>query len=184
MMLTGKRIFLRRFQEKDAPTLLKWGQNERYHTLAGFEKFTHLADAKKVARQYAARENSFALCLKANKKMIGLVELYERGMDERSGLLQTKEVGFLLDQAFEGHGYMTEALTLIFNFAFNKLKQKEIWAGTFDSNQHSQEFLKRLGFEYRYTTDYAQVSSLFAYREKYYLLKRKKWLKMVSNMKS
>lgn len=184
VMLTGKRIFLRRFQIEDAPVLLKWGQQERYHKLAGFEHFDNLDQAKLGAKQYAHRKYSYAVCLKENKQVIGLVELYERGMDAQSGLLQTKEVGFLLDQAFEGHGYMTEALSVIFDEAFGKMKQTEIWAGIFVGNINSERLLKRLGFHYVYTTDYAQVTNLFSYQEKYYLLKRAEWLKIEPNTKS
>lgn len=35
-MLESKRIYLRRFEEKDAAQLLKWGTNKRYHDMAGF----------------------------------------------------------------------------------------------------------------------------------------------------
>lgn len=179
-----KKSFLRRFRLSDAPILLKWGQNPRYHKLAGFEVFNNLEDAKRGAKQYSERKDSWAICLNENKTVIGLVELYERGMDERSGLLQTKEIGFLLDQAVEGHGYMTEALRLVIDDAFKNKKQKEIWAGTFSDNLKSQHLLDRLGFKYMYTTDYAQVSSLFAYQEKYYLLKPTEWLRIGSNTKS
>lgn len=184
VMLTGKRIFLRRFQIEDAPVLLKWGEQERYHKLAGFEHFDNLEQAKRGAKQYAQRKYSYAVCLKENGQVIGLVELYERGMDAQSGLLQTKEVGFLLDQAYEGHGYMTEALSLIFDEAFSKMNQIEIWAGIFVGNINSERLLKRLGFRYVYTTDYAQVTNLFSYQEKYYLLKRAEWLKIERNTKS
>ena len=123
-------------------------------------------------------------CLRQNDQTIGLIELYERGLDEQSGLLKTKEVGFLLDQAFEGHGYMTEALRLILNYAFKKKRQKEIWAGTFVNNEKSQKLLEKLGFQYVYTVDYSQISTLFSYQEKYYLLKQAEWLKIDANMKS
>ncbi|RVU70128.1 MULTISPECIES: GNAT family N-acetyltransferase [Lactobacillus] len=183
-MLVGKRIFLRRFQVEDAPVLLKWGQDERYHRLAGFERLSNLTEAEKSAREYVKRQNSYALCLKETQQVIGLVELYERGMDEQSGLLKTKELGFLLSKAYEGKGYMTEALQLIFNQAFEKEDQVEIWAGTFVDNLHSQHLLENLGFKYVYTADYSQLTQIFSYREKYYLLKRAEWLKMEPNTKS
>ncbi|GAA3639534.1 GNAT family N-acetyltransferase [Lactobacillus hamsteri] len=183
-MLTGKRIFLRRFRTEDAPILLKWGKNPRYHKMAGFEQLTNIEDAKRAAGQYVLRKGSFVICLKENEQVIGLVELYERGMDERSGLLKTKEIGFLLDQDFEGNGYMTEALNLIIKDAFENEEQVEIWAGTFENNERSQKLLSRLGFRYVYNVDYGQVTNLFSFKEKYYLLKKEEWLKIVSNTKS
>ena len=105
-MLESKRIYLRRFEEKDAEQLLKWGRNARYHNLAAFENYQNIEEAQRGVEQYMARPESYIICLRQNDQTIGLIELYERGLDEQSGLLKTKEVGFLLDQAFEGHGYM------------------------------------------------------------------------------
>ena len=171
-MLESKRIYLRRFEEKDAEQLLKWGRNARYHNLAAFENYQNIEEAQRGVEQYMARPESYIICLRQNDQTIGLIELYERGLDEQSGLLKTKEVGFLLDQAFEGHGYIK-----------NK-RQTAIWAGTFVNNEKSQKLLEKLGFQYVYTVDYSQISTLFSYQEKYYLLKQAEWLKIDANMKS
>nr|MDF9461954.1 N-acetyltransferase [Lactobacillus amylovorus] len=63
-------------------------------------------------------------------------------------------------------------------------RQTEIWAGTFANNEKSQKLLQRLGFHYVYTVDYSQVSALFSFKEKYYLLKKEEWLKIDANTKS
>lgn len=169
------RIYLRPFKLEDAATLFKWGQDQYYHRLAGFGHYQNLAQAESAAGQYAAREHSYAICLEKTQKLIGLVELYDRGTNENE-LLNSKEVGFLLDKEFSGHGYMTEALTLLFNFAFSKLDQEEIWAGTFVDNQRSQKLLQNLGFKFIYSVDLNQISHLFSYEEKYYLLKKTDWI--------
>lgn len=183
-MLESKRIYLRRFEEGDAPLLLRWGQNARYHDMAGFEKIENMDQAVKSVHQYMTRPESYVICLRNSDETIGLIELYERGMDEQSGLLKTKEIGFLLDQTFEGHGYMDEAVHLILAYAFKHKRQTEIWAGTFANNEKSQKLLQRLGFHYVYTVDYSQVSALFSFKEKYYLLKKEEWLKIDANTKS
>lgn len=183
-MLESKRIYLRRFEENDAAQLLKWGLNSRYHDMAGFEQYQNMTEAINGVHQYMARPESYVICLRKTNEIIGLIELYERGMDEKSGLLKTKEVGFLLDQAFEGHGYMTEALHLILDYAFKKKRQLEVWAGTFSDNRKSQKLLEKMGFKYVYTVDYTQISKIFSFKEKYYLLKKEEWLKIDANTKS
>ncbi|WEV38949.1 GNAT family N-acetyltransferase [Lactobacillus sp. ESL0680] len=177
------RVYLRSFNLADAPTILRWGQDDYYYKYAGFSRYQNLAQAETAAGQYATRDNSYAICLKETQQLIGLVELYERGTNEQD-LLQTKEVGFLLDKSFSGHGYMTEALQLVFAYAFNQLDQTEIWAGTFVHNLKSQKLLQRLGFKYVYSVDLSKISQLFSYQEKYYLLVRKEWLKINSNTES
>lgn len=184
MILEGSRIYLRNIVESDASTLLKWGRNSYYHKTAGFAQYETLNQARDAVLNYQERPNSFAISLKGNTQMIGLIELYERGTDHSSGLLKTKEVGFLLDQDFEGHGYMTEALKLIFDYAFKDLKQSEIWAGTSEDNQKSQKLLEKMGFKYKYEVDYRYIPPFFDFQEKYYLLKSEQWNTIVTNAKS
>jgi hypothetical protein len=90
-MLESKRIYLRRFEEGDAPLLLRWGQNARYHDMAGFEKIENMDQAVKSVHQYMTRPESYVICLRNSDEAIGLIELYERGMDEQSGLLKQKK---------------------------------------------------------------------------------------------
>ncbi len=184
-MLETERIILRKIEPKDASTLLKWGQDNIYHKRAGYQYLQDLDAAKKSVLQYQARPYSYGIVLKENNRLIGLVELYERGLDEYNGLLLTKDLGFLLDKEYWHRGLMTEALQLIIDFAFKELEQNQIWAGTFVSNTNSQKLLKKLGFRYVYTTDYSMVSSLFNYQEKYYLLTPQDWHDIMQiNMKS
>lgn len=184
-MLESKRVLLRKIKIEDARTLLKWGQDDLYHQTAGFERFTDLGQAQKAADQYQKRLYSFAIIEKKSQKMIGLVELYERGLDEQAGLLVTKDLGFMLDKDYWHQGLMTEALTIIINYAFHDLKQQQIWAGTFSNNEASQHILKKLGFKYIYTADFKQVSETIGFEEKYFLLTPDDWYdKMQLNTKS
>lgn len=174
-MLTGKRIYLKKVELSDAATLFKWGQDPVYHKMAGYSGYSTLEKAREGAKIYSERSYSYAVVLKENDQMIGLVELYERGGDAEAGLLFTKSLGFMMDRAYWQQGYMIEALNLIFDYAFNKLNQNQIWAGTFSNNQASQNLLKKLGFRYVYTVDYNEVSELFNYKEKFFVLTPQDW---------
>lgn len=179
-----QRLYLRRITIEDAPVLFKWSQDPHYQITAGLEPYQDLLAAHKGAEIYAQRPYSFAVCLLKNNQMIGLVELYERGTVPGE-FLQTKDLGFMLDRDFENHGYMTEALTLLFDYAFDDLNQREIWAKTFDFNTRSQSLLERLGFVYQYTVDLSVLARYgMVHDEKYYLLKRSKWHKIKANTKA
>lgn len=183
-MIEDKKIYLRNFVDSDTQVLYRWGRDERLHKLAGFNQFQNISQARQAAQQYASRPYSYAICLKKNHQVIGLIELYERGMDINSGLLKTKEIGFLIDADYEGQGLMTDALRLILNYAFKELNQVEIWAGSFENNIRSQKLLEKVGFHYVYSYDMSQISEIFSYKEKYYLLKKTEWLKIDENTKS
>ena len=184
-MIDSERIFLRKIDAGDTKTLFKWGQDGLYHKTAGFEKFDDLKQAQKAANQYHKRPYSFAIIEKRTQKMIGLVELYERGLDEQAGLLVTKDLGFMLDKNYWHRGLMSEALTVLINYAFDELKQQQIWAGTFPTNEASQKILKKLGFKYIYTADFKKISDTIGFEEKYFLLTPDDWYdKMQLNTKS
>ncbi|CCI81492.1 GNAT family N-acetyltransferase [Lactobacillus hominis] len=174
-MLEDKRIYLRPINEHDAESLYQWGKDPLYHETAGFERISDIQQARQTAMRYSQRPYSFAIILKKTQQMIGLVELYERGMDEKSGLLATKDLGFLLDKNYWRQGLMHDALHLVINYAFNDLKQNQIWAGTFPSNERSQHLLHLLGFRYVYTTDYNQLAVGTNFQEKYFLLTPQDW---------
>lgn len=47
-MLESKRIILRKIETRDAPTLLKWGQDSVYHKSAGYQYLEDLTAAQKA----------------------------------------------------------------------------------------------------------------------------------------
>jgi RimJ/RimL family protein N-acetyltransferase len=55
-------------------------------------------------------------------------------------------IGYFIDPARAGHGYVTEALTALLDFAFAKWAPDEISAGRFDDNPASGRVLEKLGF--------------------------------------
>lgn len=175
-VLVGKRIKLRPWLVSDAGQLLAWSQSKLFQKRAGLKPYRNLAAAQEGVRLYQQRPFSFVIAKGTRNRPIGIAELNERGLDQRSGLGQSKELGFLLSQSEWHHGYMTEALTLLLTYAFEQLGQTEIWAGTFDDNFQSQGLLQKLGFHYVYQTDYRQLG-LAAYAENYYLLRKDDWQK-------
>lgn len=168
MMMQGERVYLRPFEYSDAAKLLEWGQNSRYHDLAGFAQYQNLGQAKQAVRQYQCRPYSYAICKNGSDRPIGLIELYQRD-------LVSMEVGFLLDEKAEGQGYMTESLDLILRFAFADLHLQEVWAGCYDGNLKPQKLLRKFGFTEKYEVDYRKIPPFFNFSAKYYLLKATQW---------
>jgi ribosomal-protein-alanine N-acetyltransferase len=63
------------------------------------------------------------------------------------GAFQSAMLGYGLDAAIEGKGYMTEALTCLMAHAFNVMKLHRIQANHLPENVRSAATLARLGFE-------------------------------------
>ncbi|CEH28067.1 acetyltransferase [Aneurinibacillus migulanus] len=56
------------------------------------------------------------------------------------------EIGYWIDKRFSGHGYMTEAVQGIADFAFDKLKARRLEIRCDSKNEKSRAIPERLGF--------------------------------------
>lgn len=83
----------------------------------------------------------FLLVLKENRHIIGSID-YK--YVPRDGVT---EVGYGMNPAYTGHGYMTEALTAFLDFG-KKLGITKVLADTLPDNLKSQNVLKRCGFRF------------------------------------
>lgn len=55
------------------------------------------------------------------------------------------ELGWVLDPAFTGHGYATEAVRELLRYAFEELKVRRVVADCFLANEASWRLMERLG---------------------------------------
>lgn len=79
----------------------------------------------------------------APERVIGTVSL----TSIQRGPLQGANLGYSLDQAFQGQGLMLEALVAVVEFAFGSLHLHRIFAGYMPTNDRSARVLRNLGFE-------------------------------------
>ena len=114
------------------------------YLLAGF--------LKKLEREIAADPDNylffteFLIVLKANSHIIGSIDY------KYVPVKGVTEVGYGLNPAYEGHGYMSEALTAFLEFG-RKAGIRIVRADTRRDNVKSQNVLKRCGFYYLRETD-------------------------------
>ncbi len=74
------------------------------------------------------------------------------------GAAQYATLGYWLDEARQGNGYMTEAGHVVLGFAFKALELARLNAATLPHNLKSQAMLKRLGFsEEGFARTYIQI---------------------------
>ena len=76
------------------------------------------------------------------KKLIGRI-----GLSSINWQHQNAGLHYLLDKNYRGQGIMTEAVKLVINFAFKKLKLHRLQTGVFLDNYASQKVLEKTGFK-------------------------------------
>ena len=82
------------------------------------------------------------ICLLEHQDMIGSICLWHFSNDGR-----VAEIGYDLDPAYQGKGYMTEAMETVLDYGFNELQLEDIEAYTQDNNLSSIHLLSRFGFK-------------------------------------
>lgn len=85
----------------------------------------------------------FAIFQKDDGKHIGNIKLGPIDWHHKFG-----EIGIIIgDKAYWGQGYATEAIKLITNFAFKKLKLHKLTAGAYENNLGSIKAFTKAGFK-------------------------------------
>lgn len=109
------------------------------HLLTGFLKKLEKEIAEDPEHYLFFTE--FLIALKENSRVVGSID-YK--YIPRDGVT---EVGYGMNPAYTGHGYMTEALTAFLDFG-KKLGIRTVRADTLPDNVKSQNVLKRCGFRF------------------------------------
>ncbi|MGE1209620.1 GNAT family N-acetyltransferase [Bacillus pumilus] len=152
MKKISQQIYVRALAEEDAQSLLTLELENRSY----FQQFTPLVkdDFFTLPRQIERIQRSVKKCaqdegymhgifLNETDALIGTISLssVERGPIEGAWL------GYVLDEKHGGKGYMTEAIRLIIDYAFEELHLHRIEAGVKPSNIGSIRVLEKSGFE-------------------------------------
>ncbi|SFE19461.1 ribosomal-protein-alanine N-acetyltransferase [Paenibacillus algorifonticola] len=93
-----------------------------------------------IQKQAEAASYPFGIMLE--QQLIGRIEL----SNVIRGPLQNANVGYFLDRAHQGNGYVSEAVRLVTAYAFEQLDLHRLQAGVMPRNTSSIRVLERTGF--------------------------------------
>jgi len=138
-VLKNERIILREVQDSDLEDLI---EISFYDGIPAKD----FADAKimneRIIEDYMNGESIHWLISSVSTgETLGSCGFY-RGFHDDIG-----EIGYVLKKTHYGQGYMTEAVSLMLEFGWNKLHLKAIKAATSKDNQPSINVLTKAGFE-------------------------------------
>ena len=140
--LHGERITLRPFKMEDLEDLFEFTADEEA-TRYLYAAHKDSEQTKRMLTNYYLQEPycKYAVELKDSKKMIGTVEFRIKEYD------QNAEIGYTLTRTYWGNGYMSEALALVLDIAFNKVQLASVYAQYDVRNEASGKLLTRLGMQ-------------------------------------
>ena len=141
-------VYLRALEPADAETTHRWRNDETYRKgVTSTTRYVSLETEKRWIEQ-AIREHEnleqirFALALKRNGEMIGMMQLLDIDMINRNAAFGIMIGG----DRHRGIGYVIEAGYLLFEYCFIELGLERISARVLENNRSSRRMLEKFGF--------------------------------------
>ncbi len=145
--LTGARVSLRWMDTPDLPAIYQIFSNPEVTRYWSWPAFTNTQQAQELLgkiHQHFAQKDLFqwGIARNSDNQIIGTCTLAHIDGDNRRA-----ELGYILNRAHWGQGYVAEALALLLDFAFGPLNLRRLEADTDPRNLASIKTLLRLGFQ-------------------------------------
>lgn len=144
------RLILRSFTRADLDDFYEYAKVEGVGENAGWPHHTNKMVSASILELFIQKDNTFAICLKENNKVIGSIgiELYNEEKYKKLQLYAGREIGFVLSKDYWNKGIMSEAVQAIIQYLFDEVKLDFIMAGYFDYNIASKRVQEKCGFQY------------------------------------
>lgn len=142
------RLILRRMKRTDAADMYEYAKDDevtRYLLWNPHENVEYTEQYLQYV-QTKYREGSFydwAIELKAEKKMIGTCGFTAIDTDNSRG-----EIGYVINPAYRGHGYASEAVSRILDFGFDNLELHRIEAKYIVGNEASRRVMEKCNMKF------------------------------------
>jgi RimJ/RimL family protein N-acetyltransferase len=168
--LMTRRLLLRRWRPSDKHDLFEYARLDAVGPPAGWPPHRSVEESERIIREFLRAKGTYAITLRGGNKVIGSIGLHYTELCNdaagaeamaRNGLYprqagepqarNTLELGYVLNPAFWGRGYVPEAASAVIEYAFCSLKADAIWCACFDYNSRSQRVCEKCGFAFMYS---------------------------------
>lgn len=147
MKLESDRIFLRRWQESDAPALFKYASNPEVGPRAGWPPHKSLEESRDVIKSIFSNDTTWAIVLKETEEAIGAMGYFTHETSNIPIARNDCEMGYWVAQPYWNQGICSEALRLMLDYCINEKKFDNIWCDHFTGNPASGRVMQKCGFK-------------------------------------
>ena len=139
------RIYIRKVRSSDKQALIAMAHSSQ-HLHHPWITPPQTANMFRLYLRRTQREDAegFVCCLRQTDEIVGVVNLN----DIVYGSFLSANLSYYVDANHQGHGYMTEALSLVARFSFEVLGLHRLEAAIQPGNQPSKKLVQRCGFSF------------------------------------
>ena len=149
-ILKTNRLNIRPWKDTDSSDLYEYAKSELVGPNAGWPPHKDEEESKDIIKMFTKNNDTYALVLKSENKVIGSIGLHDRKPYITLANLKQKEIGYVLNPKYWGNGFIPEAVECLIMYAFNELNLDLIWCGHYDFNNNSKRVIEKCKFKYRF----------------------------------
>ncbi|MGA4518619.1 GNAT family N-acetyltransferase [Solibacillus silvestris] len=149
--LNTKRLYLRRMEPSDSPSLFKIWSDPHVTEFMNISSFTHETQAKEMIElleglAQAGKAVRFSMIERDSNEIIGTCGFNAIDFDNAKA-----EIGYDIAKAYWGMGFAPEGISALLDCAFGTLKLNRIEAKVEPANVNSIKVLQKLDFKFEGT---------------------------------
>lgn len=181
MHITTDRLEIRPWKLSDSKDLYEYAKSELVGPNAGWKPHKSEEESKDIIHIFIKNNDTYAIVLKSEAKVIGGIGLHDRKTEENLKYLKQKDIGYVLNPKYWGNEYVPEAVKALIEYGFNEMNLDLIWCSHFDFNNKSKRVIEKCWFKYKFEKD----TTLIALDNKevttvYYNISKKDYLDQIN----
>lgn len=150
-----ERLLLRNWTLEDSKDMFAYAKSDLVGPAAGWPTHKSEEESRKIIATFISDDDVLAIVHKGENRVIGSIGLHNRQPDENISVNQ-REIGYVLNPAYWGQGYMPEAVRGLLALGFREYGLDLIWCGHFAENDKSRRVIEKCGFSFKLKKDEAK----------------------------
>lgn len=172
MFVETERTFLRNFTESDLQDVWEYSSQDGVGEAAGWLHHHTIAETRAALAKDIQNCSKYAIVLRKNKKAIGYLAVNEDSEDHRA---DTKELGCVLNRAYQRQGIMTEVIRAVLEELFSQ-EIASVYACCFQENTASKHMIEKCGFAFEQEGTYYAKPLQKEFKSFEYVWTKERWI--------
>lgn len=147
------RLILRGWKIDDYLDFYEFASDEIVAQCAGYSTIKDIEEGKDNIKSYISSNQSYAIQLKSENKVIGSIGMDDIAPDKALKNLKQCYVKYTINSKYWGKGYAPEAFRSLIKYLFEEQNFDLIWSSHYDYNIQSKRVIEKCGLNYKFTYD-------------------------------
>lgn len=143
-VLETERLVLRPFRMDDLEDFHIYAKNPRVGPNAGWRAHESISESRDILKGFVKAEDLWAIVRRDEDRVMGSVGLHR---DRIRPLPKVRMLGYVLEEAFWGHGYATESALEVLRYAFVDKGLSMVSIYHYAHNDRSRRVVEKCGFQ-------------------------------------